>query len=210
MKTIEYDGIVRMIHGGLEAVRAHHEELSRLDNALGDGDHGSAMLRAVDAADKAIDQTPDGPAAKLFQAIAWGIMGAAGGAPGPLFGSFFLGMGTAAGDGELNAADVAGLFESALANLRKQTKAQPGEKTMIDALVPAVEALRTEADASGDIAAALAKAATAAAEGAESTKNMQARHGKARNMGERTIGHVDPGSMSVTYLFQGFADGLTA
>jgi dihydroxyacetone kinase-like protein len=209
-ETIGYEGLVEMIRGGLEAIRANHEELSRLDNALGDGDHGSAMLRAVDAAEKAIRQSPDGGAARLLLAIAWGLMGAAGGAPGPLFGSFFLGMGAAAGAGDLDAAALAAMFESGLAGLRKQTKAQPGEKTMIDALVPAVEALRASADASGDIAAALAGAAEAAARGAESTRDMQARHGKARNMGERTLGHQDPGATSVSYLFQGFARAVAA
>lgn len=209
-ETIGYEGLVQMIRGGLEAIRANHEELSRLDNALGDGDHGSAMLRAVEAAEKAIRQTTDGGAAKLLQAIAWGVMGSAGGAPGPLFGSFFLGMAAEAGDGDMDAAAVAAMFESALAGLRKQTKAQPGEKTMIDALVPAIEALRASADASGDVAAALAGAAEAAVKGAESTRDMQARHGKARNMGERTIGHQDPGATSVSCLFKGFADAVAS
>jgi len=207
-ETIGYEQLVAMIRGGLEAIRANHEQLSRLDNALGDGDHGSAMLRAVGAAEKAIQQTPEGGAAKLLQAIAWGIMSAAGGAPGPLFGSLFLGMGAAAGEGDLDAGAVAAMFESGLAGLRKQTKAQPGEKTMIDALVPAVEALRASAEANADVGAALARAADAAAAGAESTRPMQARHGKARNMGERTIGHQDPGATSVSYLFGGFSQAV--
>ena len=204
--AIGYEQIVRMIRGGLDAVRANHEELSRLDSALGDGDHGSALLRAVEAAEKAIREASDEDTAQLLQAIAWGLMGAAGGAPGPLFGSFFLGLGEAAGAGEMDAAAVAAMFESGLAKLRMQTKAQPGEKTMLDALVPAVEALRASADGSADVAAAMAQAADAAAAGAESTRGMQARHGKARHMGERTVGHVDPGSMSVAYLFKGFAE----
>ncbi len=209
-ETIGYEQFVQMIRGGLEAIRANHGELSRLDNALGDGDHGSAMLRAVEAAERAILQTTDGGAVKLLQAVAWGVMGSAGGAPGPLFGSFFLGMSAAAGEGDMDAAAVAAMFKSGLAGLRKQTKAQPGEKTMIDALVPAVEALRASANASGNIAAALAGAAEAAVRGAESTRDMQARHGKARNMGERTIGHQDPGATSVSYLFQGFAEAVAA
>ncbi|HUS91366.1 MAG TPA: dihydroxyacetone kinase subunit DhaL [Phycisphaerae bacterium] len=202
--AIGYEQIVRMIRGGLEAIRAHHEELSRLDSALGDGDHGSAMLRAVEAAGKAIQQAAAGNTPKLLQQIAWGLMAAAGGAPGPLFGSFFLGMSEAADEGEMDAPAVAAMFEAGLAKLRKQTKAQPGEKTMVDALVPAVEALRGPPD----VAAAMARAAEAAAQGAESTRDMQAKHGKARHMGERTLGHIDPGSMSVTYLFQGFAEGV--
>ena len=209
-ETIGAAEIVRMIRGGLGLVRANHEELSRLDSALGDGDHGSAMLRAVEAAEKAIQDTGDGKTSDVLQAIAWGMMGAAGGAPGPLFGSFFMGMGDAAGQDPLDCAAVAAMFEAGLASIRKQTKAQPGEKTMIDALVPAIEALRAAADASADVPAALARAADAADAGAESTRDMRARHGKARNMGERTVGHVDPGATSVAYLFKGFAEALSA
>jgi len=125
-----------------------------------------------------------------------------------VFGSFFMGMGEAVGDGEMDCPAVAGMFESALAKLRKQTKAQPGEKTMIDALVPAVEALRAAAEAADGVDAALAGAADAAAQGAEATRDMQARHGKARNMRERTIGHVDPGATSVACMFRGFSQAL--
>jgi len=209
-ETIGAAEIVRMIRGGLDAIRANHRELSRLDTAIGDGDHGSAMLRAVEAAEKAIQDSGDGKTGDLLQAIAWGMMGAAGGAPGPLFGSFFMGMGDAAGgEGAFDSAAVAAMFESGLASMRLQTKARPGEKTMIDALAPAIEALRAEADAPGDVPAALVRAADAADAGAESTRDMQARHGKARNMGERTIGHVDPGATSVACLFRGFAEALS-
>lgn len=197
--------VIRMIQGGLAEIRANHEELSRLDSATGDGDHGSAMLRAVDAAEKAIQESGDGKVAEVFQAMAWGVMGAAGGAPGPLFGSFFMGMGSAAGEGEMDCPAVAAMFESGLAKLRKQTKAQPGEKTMIDALVPAIEAFRAAADAAEGVDAALSAAAAAAAQGAEATRDMLAKHGKARNLGERTLGHVDPGATSVACMFKGFS-----
>ena len=198
--------IVRMVQGGLDEIRANHEELSRLDSApLGDGDHGSAMLRAVEAAEKAIQETEQGTLAEKLHAMAWAMMGAAGGAPGPLFGSFFIGMGQAVADGRMDCPAVAAMFESGLAKLRKQTKAEPGEKTMIDALVPAIEALRAAAEAGHGVEAALAGAADAAAQGAEATRDMQARHGKARNMKERTIGHVDPGATSVACMFRGFS-----
>lgn len=207
-RTMGAADITRMIQGGLDEVRANHEELSRLDAATGDGDHGSAMLRAVDAAEKAMNDSADSDMPKMFQAMAWAMMGAAGGAPGPLFGSFFMGMGSAVGDGEIDCAAVAAMFEGGLAKLRKQTKAQPGEKTMIDALVPAIEAVRAAADGVQAIEAALASAAQAAAEGAEATADMLARHGKARNLGERTIGHVDAGATSVACLFRGFSQAL--
>ena len=208
-RTMGSADILRMIQGGLDEVRANHEELSRLDAATGDGDHGSAMLRAVGAAEKAMQDNPDAAAAKVFQAMAWAMMESAGGAPGPLFGSFFMGMGSAVGDDDLDCAAVATMFEAGLAKLQKQTKAQPGEKTMIDALVPAIEAVRAAAGAAEDIKAALAGAADAAAKGAEATADMLAKHGKARNMGERTIGHVDPGATSVACMFRGFSQAVT-
>ena len=207
-RTMGSADILRMIQGGLDEVRANHEELSRLDAATGDGDHGSAMLRAVEAAEKAMQDNPDAEGAAVFKAMAWAMMGAAGGAPGPLFGSLFMGMGTAIGDDDLDCPAVATMFEAGLAKLQKQTKAQPGEKTMIDALVPAIEAIRATAEAGEDIGAALAASAAAAAMGAEATKDMLAKHGKARNLGERTLGHVDPGATSVACMFRGFSQAV--
>jgi dihydroxyacetone kinase-like protein len=145
----------------------------------------------------------------LLKAIAWGVMGAAGGAPGPLLGSLFLGLAEGLPEGpSLDCPAVAAMFEAGLAKLRKQTKAQRGDKTMLDALVPAVEALRSSAESGAGVGAAMKRAAGAARGGAESTKDMLAKFGKARNMGERTLGHVDPGAMSVTYIFEGFAEAL--
>ncbi len=208
-ETIDGDDIARMIRAAVGQVRANHERLSQLDSALGDGDHGSAMRRAVEAAEKALDGAESHAPGAMLQAVAWAVMGAAGGAPGPLLGSLLLGMSTAAGnDDRFDGARVAELFESGLAGLRKQTKAEVGDKTMVDALVPAVAALRAAADAAEPIGAAMRQAADAADAGAEGTRDMLARHGKARNMGERTRGHVDPGATSVALLFRGFAEAL--
>lgn len=208
-ETLGYGDIARMIQGAVERIRANHERLSQLDSALGDGDHGSAMLRAVEAAEKAVQEAQGTDAPALLQAVAWGIMGAAGGAPGPLLGSFFLGLGEAAGeDGQRDGTRVADMFAAGLAGVQKQTKAQVGDKTMIDALVPAVAAIRSAAEADEPIGAALRQAAEAAAAGAESTREMLSKFGKARHMGERTRGHVDPGATSVQLIFEGFADAL--
>jgi dihydroxyacetone kinase-like protein len=208
-QSLGYDEVARMIRGAVEQIRAHHEHLSQLDSALGDGDHGSAMLRAADAAQKALEGAEAGRTGEMLQAVAWAVMGAAGGAPGPLLGSLLLGMSAAAGgDNHFDSTRVAEIFESGLAGLRKQTKAQVGDKTMMDALVPAVEALRAAAEAGAGAAEAMQQAAAAAARGAESTRDLRAKFGKARNMGERTVGHVDPGATSICLIFRGFADGL--
>ena len=145
----------------------------------------------------------------LLYDVAWAVMSIHGGSTGPLFGSFFMGMSDAAGEADsLNCGQVAAMFESGLAAVRKQTQAQIGDKTMIDALAPAVEVLRRAADESADAATAMKQAAEAAAAGAKATAKMQAKFGRAKNLGERTIGHVDPGATSISLIFQAFAEAL--
>jgi dihydroxyacetone kinase-like protein len=162
------------------------------------------------AAEKALAEAGQDASPKdlLFQA-GWAVMSEAGGATGPLLGSLLMGLSEGFGDRtQLDAPGTAAAFEAALAGVRKQTKAQPGDKTMMDALVPAVTAMRQAADAGEGLPAALAKAAAAAASGAESTKTMQARFGRARNLGERSIGSVDAGAKSMSILLAGFAAAL--
>ena len=209
MEAIGYDEVVRMIRGAASEIRANREHLSKLDSATGDGDHGTAMLRAMEAAEKAVADARPPAIAPMLEAVAWGIMGAAGGAPGPLLGSFFLGMSEAVGERQtLDGPAVASMFEGGLAAMRKQTPAKPGDKTMLDALIPAVEALRAATGAGPDVASAMKRAADAAARGAEGTRDMQARFGKARNLGERSKGTVDPGATSISCIFKGFADAV--
>ena len=199
-----------MIRRAASDIRAAADELSRLDSATGDGDHGSAMLRSMDAAEKALAEAGESASPKdvLFQA-GWAVMSAAGGATGPLLGSLLMGLSEGFGDNpRLDAAGTASAFEAALANVRKQTKAQPGDKTMMDALVPAVTAIREAADAGAGIPVALAQAAEAAAKGAESTVTMQARFGRARNLGERSIGSIDAGARSMALLLASFAAAI--
>jgi dihydroxyacetone kinase-like protein len=208
VETIGYDEVAGMVRSAVAKIRDRHEELSRLDSAIGDGDHGSAMLRAMEAAEKALDESAGGDIPAAMNAIGWEMMSVAGGSTGPLLGSFFMGLGEGAGAAErLDCAGVAGMFESALESMQKNTPAKVGDKTMMDALVPAVAALRQGADAGESIPAALKRAAEAAAEGVESTRQLRAKFGKARNLGERTIGHADPGATSMAYLFEAFAEG---
>jgi dihydroxyacetone kinase-like protein len=204
--------LARMIRGAVDSVRAHHEHLSKLDSATGDGDHGAAMLRSVEAVAKALTDGAASPPKELLHNIGWAVMSAAGGATGPLLGSLFVGLSDALGEqqAEIDAAGLAGMFEAGLAGVQKQTKAKPGDKTMMDALVPAVQAIRAAAGAAAGVDEALRQAADAALRGAESTQQMQAKFGKARNLGPRTIGQQDPGATSIAYLFRGFADGIAA
>ena len=136
-------------------------------------------------------------------------MGVDGGATGPLLGSFLMGLGN--GIDELERIDcpmLAAMFEAGLAAVRRQSKAQIGDKTLMDALLPAVDAMRRAADEGKSIREALQQAANAAEDGAISTKEFKARFGRAKNLGERTIGCQDPGATSMALIFQGFFEGL--
>lgn len=207
-ETFLHGDLVRMLQGAIRRVQERHEDLSRLDSVGGDGDHGTTMMRAMGALEKAADAGPCIPGVLLRDA-GWAILGIDGGATGPLFGMLFLGMSEALGDRmELGPADLAAAFEAGLASVQKRTKAKPGDKTMLDALVPAVEALRAAAAAGAGIPELLRCAAEAAERGAVSTQAMAARFGRARNVGEKSIGSQDPGATSVSLILRGFFEGI--
>ena len=205
--TLDYDGLARMLAAAAQEIRANQDLLTRLDSVGGDGDHGTTMVRAMGLVDKALQQAASRDMRSLLQDLGWAIMGVDGGAIGPLLGLFFAGMSDGAAAEAMDANAVAGMFESGLANLRKQTKAQPGDKTLIDALVPAVEAARSVASA-GDVAALLRASAEAAESGAEATKAYAAKFGRARNVKEQSIGTPDPGATSISLIFRGFTKGV--
>jgi dihydroxyacetone kinase-like protein len=195
---------VEMVAKALAAVQAHKDELSALDGATGDGDHGIAICEAMAAALDAAN--PDAEFKVMLTDMGFGIMMKTSGSISTLLGALFLGMADAATGEELDAAQVTTMFKSGLANVRQQTKADIGDKTMMDALIPAVEAL--EHHQAEGLADMMAKAAVAADEGRANTANMVAKFGRARNLGDRVIGHTDAGATSMTYLFQAFADVL--
>ena len=205
-KAIGYDEMVSMFRGAIRQINDNHQTLSKLDSFGGDGDHGTTMVRAMKGVEKALDESSSRELKSLLHDVGWGILGVDGGATGPLFGTFFMSMSQSIpDDGSLDTGGLAAAFESALEGVQKQTKAQVGDKTLIDALVPAVGALRAAADGSADVASALQEAAEAAHEGAVSTKQLQARFGRARNLGEGSIGHQDPGATSMAIIFKAFA-----
>jgi dihydroxyacetone kinase-like protein len=207
MQTIGANIIIRMIVAAAARIRANEKELSALDSATGDGDHGTTICRVMDAAEAAAKGDTSGKIADLLNKVGWDVMSVDGGSTSPLLGSFFIGLGEGAGGAaQLDAKAAAAMFEAGVAGLRQQTKAQPGDKTMVDALVPAVEALRAAANGGADVTAALRQAADAAARGAQATKEMVAKFGRARNLGDRTRGHADPGATSIAHIFTAFAE----
>ncbi|MHC4741140.1 MAG: dihydroxyacetone kinase subunit DhaL [Planctomycetota bacterium] len=206
--TLDYNGLVKMLLGAVEQIRENHPKLSELDSFGGDGDHGTTMLRAMENLNNAVDSSQSGQIKKLLGEIAWAVMGTDGGATGPLFGSFFMGMSSAAGEGQsIDCEALAKMFEAGLASVSKRTKAQIGDKTIMDAMIPGVKEARMAADKGLGIAATLERAARAAQEGADSTKDLQPRHGRAKNASEQSVGHEDPGAVSVSLIFKGFMKG---
>lgn len=210
-EPLDYDGLVGVLRAGAANVKAGADELGRLDSAIGDGDHGVAMSRAMEALEKGIDGCTDRTGKALLEGVAWSVMSIDAGSTGPLMGSLLMGMVGPAGEATtFDAGLLAAMFEAGLGKLRSISKAEVGDKTMVDAVVPAVEALRQAAAGGDGVAGALGKAAAAAQQGAESTKQFQAKFGKARNLKQRSLGHQDPGATSIALLFAGFAEGAAS
>jgi phosphoenolpyruvate---glycerone phosphotransferase subunit DhaL len=207
--TIGYDDVARMLRSAADKIRANREELSRLDSAIGDGDHGTSISRAMDIMERIVVQSERKCTKDLLRDVGWGVMGVDGGATGPLIGSFLMGLSDGLKEQDpIDGPALAAMFEAGLAGVRKQTKAQVGDKTLMDALMPAVASIRGAVDAGRSIKDALREAAHASGKGALSTKDLKARFGRARNLGERVLGCQDPGATSLALFFQGLVEGL--
>jgi len=207
--TIGIEDLGRMIRAAADKIRANRDDLSKLDSAIGDGDHGMTIARAMGIAEKVIEESEKKEPKGLLKEVGWGVMGVDGGATGPLLGSFLMGLGNGIGEQDvIDCPTLAAMFEAGLAGVRRQSKAQVGDKTMMDALLPAVDAIRQAADEGKPIKEALQAAAEAGQKGAVSTKDFRAKFGRAKNLGDRTIGCQDPGATSMALIFQGFFEAL--
>ncbi len=205
--TISRDSIVDWVKAFAIAIEANKDYLTELDSAIGDADHGANMHRGMQAAVGKLPTVADKDIGTILKTVGMTLVSTVGGASGPLYGTLFMQLGTAtAGKMELNLADWTTALEAALGGVIARGKAAVGEKTMVDALTPALAALKT-ADA-GDIAAALTASAAAAAAGRDSTIPLVARKGRASYVGERSAGHQDPGATSSHLLLQAAAETL--
>jgi dihydroxyacetone kinase-like protein len=192
-----------MINAISAAISADSDRLDRLDSALGDGDHGTGLSGGFAAAAERVTELDMPDASTVFKTTASALMNAMGGSSGALYGSLFLRAGMVAQTLNLETTDgLSQAFEAGLDAVMKRGGAQPGDKTMVDALSPAVKLAATENTLP---AAALMTAAAAATEGAESTVQMVARHGRAKFIGERSLGHPDAGASSVAIMFDAIA-----
>jgi dihydroxyacetone kinase-like protein len=181
--------------------------LTKLDGAIGDGDHGTNMDRGMKKALERLETTDGDDIGASLKAVGMALVSSVGGAAGPLYGTLFMQMGqAAAGKSELDLAGFTEALDAGVQGVIKRGKAEPGDKTMLDALGPALDALR-EADAD-DVAGALQRAAEAAREGMEATVPMVARKGRASYLGERSAGHQDPGATSSHLLLKTVAEAV--
>ncbi|PPG54931.1 dihydroxyacetone kinase subunit L [Rathayibacter sp. AY1E9] len=196
------------IRRAAESIAEHRVELITLDRAIGDGDHGENMDRGFQAVVAKLDAAPEqGVPADVLKLVATTLISTVGGASGPLFGTAFLKASAAvAGEVALEGADVAALLAAARDGIVLRGKAEVGDKTMVDAWTPAVDAAAAAAEEGAAPADVLAAAAEAAQSGAESTDPLVARKGRASYLGERAIGHRDPGSVSTVLLLRAAAE----
>jgi dihydroxyacetone kinase-like protein len=198
----------RMFAEAAAQIRRQEEMLTRLDCIGGDGDHGATMVRAMEMLESEMNAENDKPLSARLKDAGWSVLGVGGGASSALVGTFIAGMGDADLGQESNCKHLAASFAAGLCAVEKQTKARPGDKTMMDALVPAVQAIATAADSGEPVGRAMERAASAARTGAESTKGMIARYGRAKFLGEKTRGSADAGATSIALLFEGFSYAL--
>jgi dihydroxyacetone kinase-like protein len=188
-----------------ELIDAEADRLTALDFAIGDGDHGVNMRRGMQAAVAALDESPPDSPGKVLIATGRALVAKTGGAAGPLYGTGFRRAGKALTDTEFaSAAEIGAALVAMLGGIQELGQAAEGDKTMVDALAPAVAAF--EAAAHDGLGPAAEAAASAAAEGAAATVPLQARKGRASYLGERSVGHEDPGAASTALLLRALAD----
>jgi phosphoenolpyruvate---glycerone phosphotransferase subunit DhaL len=183
----------------------HRQELVRLDTAIGDGDHGTNMARGMRAALEKLDAEEQADPGAVLKTVAMALVSKVGGAAGPLYGTLFLQLGGAvAGSDEVDLAGYVAAWRKGLEGVQARGKAEPGDKTMVDVLVPAVEAMEKADDLDG----ALRDAVEAAEGGVQATIPLEARKGRASYLGERSKDHQDPGATSTYYLYRSAAEAL--
>jgi dihydroxyacetone kinase-like protein len=190
-----------------DLVTENRAYLTELDSAIGDADHGSNMARGMGAVMEKLGAATPPTADELFKTVGMTLVSSVGGASGPLYGTFFLRFGTTAGAvEELDPAALSAALHAGLGGVLARGKAEAGDKTMFDAMNPAIEALDAAIAGGADVAAATSAGSDAAAAGRDATEPLVARKGRASYLGERSAGHLDPGATSTAYLFAALAE----
>ena len=208
-ETVSLERLETWLSRFTELVTENRSYLTELDSAIGDADHGSNMARGMAAVLEKTAAAPSSAVNELFKLVGMTLVTSVGGASGPLYGTFFLRFGTTAGAvTELDSAGLAAALRAGLGGVFARGKAELGDKTMFDAMSPAIDAFDAEIAAGADVTASAAGAAAAAAAGRDATEPLVARKGRASYLGDRSAGHLDPGATSTAFLFQALAEAL--
>lgn len=209
-EKVTVESLIRWMREFARAIAANRGLLTRLDSAIGDGDHGINLDRGLAAVAAALDEHRPSPVAVLLRdVVAKTLMSAVGGTSGALYGTFFLRMAAAAGQGEsLDAVAFARALRAGLAGVVQRGQAAVGDKTMVDALDPAIKALDVALAEGAGLGVALRRAAAAAEAGRDATVPMPGRKGRASYLAQRSVGHQDPGATSAALLIAAAATAL--
>jgi dihydroxyacetone kinase-like protein len=206
--SVDAGTVKRWVETAAATLHRERDYLTQLDAAIGDADHGTNMDRGFTAVVAKLDGL-DGTPGKLLMTAGSTLVSTVGGASGPLWGTAFRRAGKALGDApDFGPTELADALAAALAGVVELGAAQEGDKTMVDALAPAVRALRSELDSGGDLASAVAAARAAGEEGMRATTPLQALKGRASYLGERSIGHQDPGATSTALILAALEQSL--
>jgi len=201
--SISRDAVLDWLTAFAVRINENTAYLTQLDSDIGDGDHGANMNRGMQAVLTKLPTVADKDIGSVFKTVGMTLVSTVGGASGPLYGTMFMQMGTAtAGKLELTLDDWIAAMQAGYDGVLMRGKAQPGDKTMVDALAPALAALKAERDKGDSIPDALNAATRAAEAGMQATIPIVARKGRASYLGERSAGHQDPGATSSYYLMQ--------
>lgn len=205
--TINRDDVLEWIKTYADVIHANKEYLTELDAAIGDADHGANMDRGFQAVTGKVAELADKDIGTIFKTVGMTLLSTVGGAGGPLYGTLFLqaGMKTA-GKMELTLDDLVTMFDAAVSGVVMRGKAEVGDKTMIDALNPALGALKQASEENQPISTAMQRCAEAGKQGMESTIPLVAKKGRASYLGPRSAGHQDPGATSSYFLLKAASD----
>jgi dihydroxyacetone kinase-like protein len=205
--AVNRQDVLRWLDASQKVFAENRQQLTDLDAAIGDGDFGISLDRGFTAVQAELSANPPADLRSVFQNVATVLIRTMGGSSGPLLGTFFLRSGaTCAGKAELARADVVALFQAGVEGIQQRGKAEPGDKTMLDAWLPALDAMRRALDDGSGLAEILERGAAAAEAGMRATISMQARKGRASYLGDRSIGHQDAGATGSYLLLKAAAD----
>ena len=198
--------VIAILKNIIAAIEENAQFLTDLDAAIGDNDHGINMARGFKKVDADLPGLEGKDIGAILKKVGMDLVSTVGGSSGPLYGTAFMKAGAkAAGKNEISLEDFIVMMDEAIGGVQLRGKAVKGEKTMLDAMIPAQEAMKAAAAAGADAAAVLQAGVKAAEEGVEYTKTIIATKGRASYLGERSIGHQDPGATSFTVILQAIA-----